>query len=83
MMNQKKINAHRERFGKRMVKFDFDKFFDENDVTVEALAVHLNYTLGGVMKMMRRGTMKPRCVDLLRALRLVHHKDIDKYVRKK
>lgn len=71
------INRHRQRVGRAMVRVDFDRFMTSCEVTVEELAALLGYTVGGVIKMLARGTAKERAVrDIGKK-----HPKISKYLR--
>lgn len=51
----------------RMQKFDFKRFFEVHNCTVEELAELLGYTPAGVERMVLRGTIKAPLIQIMKS----------------
>lgn len=64
-MKRSDLKKFRERSQRRMLAFDFAGFMNKHGVSVEMMQKLLEYTYGGIEKMMIRGTIKPGALETL------------------
>lgn len=60
-----------------MIKFDFQRFLYETEISIPELAARLKMTRKGVDAMVERGTIKPGIITLLK--KKFGKKYVDKY----